>query len=74
METYKGKPVFEASNRKELEDAVAHCIEKIEPPYLVRIPAGSNKVGRHAFAEDSPIGVVIWPDSVKLIGTASFFG
>lgn len=74
METYKGKPVFEASNRKELEDAVAHCIEKIEPPYVVKIPAGSNQVGRHAFADDSTIGVVILPDSVKLIGNEAFFG
>lgn len=74
METYKGKPVFEASNRKELEDAVAHCIEKIEPPYVVKIPAGANQVGIHAFADDSTIGVVILPDSVKLIGNEAFFG
>ena len=74
METYKGKPVFEASNRNELEDAVAHCIEKIEPPYVVKIPPGSNQVRSYAFAGDRTLGVVILPDSVKLIGNEAFEG
>ena len=74
METYKGKPVFEASNRNELEDAVAHCIEKIEPPYVVKIPPGSNQVRSYAFAGDRTLGFVILPDSVKLIGNEAFEG
>ena len=66
--------MFEASNRNELEDAVAHCIEKIEPPYVVKIPPGSNQVRSYAFAGDRTLGVVILPDSVKLIGNEAFEG
>lgn len=72
METYKGKPVFEAAKWMELKDAVARCSEKIEPPYVVKIPAGTKAVGSYAFL-DRTIGTVILPDSVEEIGEAAFF-
>lgn len=71
METYKGKPVFEATNWKELVDAVAHCSETIEPPYVVKIPAGTQAVGRYAFNHND-IETVIVPDSVEEIGESAF--
>lgn len=72
METYKGKPVFEAANWMELKDAVARCSEKIQPPYVVKIPAGTKAVGSYTF-QDRTIGTVILPDSVEEIGEAAFF-
>ena len=72
METYEGKPVLEASNRKALKDAVSRFSGTIEPPYVVKIPPGSNQVSSYAFAGDPTLGVVILPDSVKLIGNEAF--
>ena len=72
METYEGIPVFEASSRWTLEDAVSNCSEKIEPPYVVRIPAGTQAVGYYAFRLDDTIGVVILPDSVEEVREGAF--
>lgn len=71
-ELYEGKPVFVASSSKELADAVSNREEKVEPPYVVKIPPGSNQVRSRAFAGNSTLGVVILPDSVKLMGNEAF--
>lgn len=72
METYEGMPVLEATNRWTLEDAVSNCGEKIEPPYVVRIPAGKQAVGYYAFRFDETVGTVILPDSVEEIREGAF--
>ena len=71
-ELYEGKPVFIASSAKELANAVSSRGDQVKPPYVVKIPSGSNQVRSYAFDGDETIGVVILPDSVKLIGTEAF--
>ena len=71
-ELYEGKPIFIASSSKELADAVSSQGDQVKPPYVVKIPPGSNQVRNCAFACDKTLGVVILPDSVKLIGNEAF--
>ncbi len=71
-ELYEGKPVFVASSAKELAAAVSSRGDQVKPPYVVKIPSGSNQVRSYAFLDDKTVGVVILPDSIKLIGNEAF--
>ena len=71
-ELYDGKPVFVVSSAKELAAAVSSRGDQVKPPYVVKIPSGSNQVRSYAFYEDETVGVVILPDSIKLIGNEAF--
>ena len=71
-ELYKGKPVFVVTSSKELAAAVSSRGGEVQPPYVVKIPSGSNQVRSYAFAGDETLGVVILPDSIKLIGHEAF--
>lgn len=72
-ETYKGRPVFLASNSAQLEKAVADYEGKVEPPYVVRIRKGTKKVAERAFHDNSKVGVVLLPDTVTCIGCEAFY-
>ena len=72
-ETYKGRPVFLASNSAQLAKAVANYEAEVEPPYVVRIRKGTKKVAERAFHDNSKIGVVLLPDTVTRIGCEAFY-
>ena len=73
-ELYEGKPVIVASSSKERAAAVSSRGDQVKPPFVVKIPPGSNQVRSHAFASDTTLGFVILPDSVKLIENQAFYG
>lgn len=74
MEFYKDKPVFIASDSKQLKAAVAKYKGEVVPPYVVKISLRTKKVRKEAFMDDMTVGVVLLHDEVKEIGKFAFAG
>ena len=72
IEMYEGRPVFQASDSKQLKKAVAKYKGEVPPPYVVRVPDETVSVCSRAFSANKDIGVVILPDSVWSIGDEAF--
>ena len=69
---FDGRPIFKASNQKELKDAVAAYKGKVEAPYVVQIPEGKEEVREKAFFSDDTIDVVILPNTIEEICADAF--
>lgn len=74
IDWFGGKPVFWASNNKNLERAVELYGDGVKPPFVVRIPDHATTVESAAFADNENIGIVMLPHSVTRIGSSAFFG
>lgn len=72
VDLYGSKPVFWATNKKELEEAVKMYGDKAEAPFVVRIPDGVSEIEDRAFEEDNSVGVILIPDTVTKIGRDAF--
>ena len=72
VEFYKGRPVFQANNSKELAAVVAEYEGEVKPPYVVRIKKNTKYIADLAFSDDDNVGVVFLPDSVVRIGEVAF--
>lgn len=72
VDLYGGKPVFWATNKKELEEAVKMYGDKAEAPFVVRIPDGVSEIEDRAFEEDNSVGIILIPDTVTKIGAFAF--
>jgi len=69
---FDGRPIFEVSNRKELEEAVAMYKGKVETPYVVQLPNGAKEAWKEAFHFDDTIEVVLLPNTIEEIGREVF--
>ena len=72
VDLYGGKPVFRATNKKELEEAVKMYGDKAEAPFVVRIPDGVSEIEYCAFEEDASVGVILIPDTITKIRRFAF--
>ena len=73
IETYKGMPVIEASDSKDLEKKLEK-MERIKPPFAVKISRRTKMIKKDAFNSCTYIAAILIPDSVTEIGENAFFG
>ena len=63
IETYKGMPVIEASDSKDLEKKLEK-MERIKPPFAVKISRRTKMIKKDAFNSCTYIAAILIPDSV----------
>ena len=73
IETYKGMPVIEASDSKDLEKKLEK-MERIKPPFAVKISRRTKMIKKDAFNSCTYIAAILIPDSVTEIGDYAFYG
>ena len=71
IETYKGMPVIEASDSKDLEKKLEK-MERIKPPFAVKIFRRTKIIKKDAFSSCTDIAAILIPDSVTNIGDHAF--